>query len=210
MDIKKFKRYEQRALSTVYSEEVGGFHDDLIPEIVKRFLPEFNLDKTARIVDIGCGPGVFMAAVKTEGFDNCVGVTLSQEDVDVCISRGFKCINASMTDLPMPDRSVDFIWCRHALEHSPYPIFTLYEFERVLRTGGSIFIEVPAPDNERRHMHEFNANHYSILGECMWQALFEKAGLKATNVWHYSIDIPFPVDNKIYNERSYMFRIIKL
>jgi len=207
MDAKKFKRYEQRALRTVYSEEVGGFHDQIIPEIVNRFLPEFNLANSARIIDIGCGPGVFMSTVKDLGFNNCVGVTLSPEDVRACIDRGFKCIEASMTDLPMPDRSVDFIWCRHALEHSPYPIFTLYEFERILRPGGSAFIEVPAPDNERRHMHEFNPNHYSILGERMWMALFEKAGLRATNLWNYNIDLP--LDNTVYNERSYMFSVVK-
>jgi hypothetical protein len=83
----------------------------------------------------------------------------------------------------------------------------LYEFERVLSKSGQIFIEVPAPDNERTYMHEFNPNHYSILGERMWQGLFDKTKLTPTNFWKYNIDLP--LDNKIVTEHSYMFALKK-
>lgn len=208
MNTDKFLDYEQRALSTVYSELEGGFHDELIPQIVKRFLPEFKLDSQAKILDIGCGPGVFISAAKAMGFDNVVGVTLSQEDVEACHKNGYQAINASMTDLPVADGSIDLIWCRHALEHSPYPIFTLYEFHRVLAPGGQIFIEVPAPNNERAYIHEFNPNHYSIMGERMWLALFGKAELECFAMWNYDIDLP--LDNRFYNEKSLMFAVKKL
>ena len=205
MDYKKFKSFEKRALDTVYSERSGGFHDDIIPDITQRFLLEFNLDQQCKILDIGCGPGIFIKSAQSLGYNNVTGVTLSTEDVDACISQGFDVIYASMTDLPIADASIDFIWCRHALEHSPYPLFTLFEFHRVLKPNGQVFIEVPAPGNERAYIHEFNPNHYSILGDRMWQGLFIKANFELCQDWVYDVDLPLA--HKIVKEKSFMFAL---
>lgn len=212
MDYKKFQEFERRALATVYQEEPGGFHDDLIPQLAQRFLPEFGLHPATRILDIGSGPGVFCRAARDMGYTNITAVTLSPEDAGACRAQGFAVIEASMTDLPLPDQSVDFIWCRHALEHSPYPLFTLWEWHRVLVPGGQAWVEVPAPDNERAYIHEFNPNHYSILGERMWQALIERAGFAMRAFWRYDIDLPFdagPYAGRVVRECSLMFGINK-
>lgn len=207
MDYTKFQDFEQRALSTVYAEVAGGFHDDLIPNLARHFMDKLAVPLASKILDIGCGPGVYIRAARDLGYTDVTGVTLSEDDAKVCTTNGFQTVLASMTDLPQTDSSVDFIWCRHALEHSPYPLFTLYEFHRVLRDHAQVFIEVPAPDNERAHMHEFNPNHYSILGDKMWQALFAKSGFDCQGVWYYDIDLP--LDHRIYNERSYMYALKK-
>ena len=44
MNYEKFKAFEKTALDTGYREQSGGFHDDIIPDIVQRFLSEFDLD----------------------------------------------------------------------------------------------------------------------------------------------------------------------
>lgn len=205
MDYKKFQTFEKRALDTVYSEGSGGFHDDLIPETTQRFLSTFNLDSQCKILDIGCGPGVFIKTAQSLGYMNVTGITLSTQDVNACAAQGFDVIHANMSDLPMADASVDFIWCRHALEHSPYPLFTLFEFYRVLKPTGQVFIEVPAPDNERAYMHEFNCNHYSILGSRMWQSLFDKAQFDTVDHWVHGIDVQF--DHNTVNEKSFIFAL---
>jgi ubiquinone/menaquinone biosynthesis C-methylase UbiE len=207
MNSKKFKEFEKQALKTVYSESEGGYHDEIIPQIVERFLPEFQLDPNDTILDIGCGPGVFMESIMRLGYKNCTGVTLSKQDLQACRRKGLVAIKASMTDLPVKDHSIDFIWCRHALEHSPYPLFTLFEFNRVLKPKGQVFIEVPSPDNQRTYMHEFNPNHYSILGSTMWMGLFDKSGFVPFGFWNYDIDLP--LDQGIVNEKSFMFAIRK-
>ena len=87
-------------------------------------------------------------------------------------------------------RSVDFIFLRHTLEHSPYPIFTLMEYNRVLKQGGKIYIEVPAPDCERRH--EYNLNHYSIFGANQLAALLLRAGFNVDLFNELKFDIQVP------------------
>lgn len=207
MDYNKFQQYQQRALSTVYEEGRDSFHNDLIPVLATTYLAKFGIDKTARILDIGCGPGQFLQTAQTLGYTNTMGVTLSPEDLQACQDQNFDTLSADMSDLPLEDATVDFIWCRHALEHSPYPLFTLFEFARVLKPGCKIYIEVPAPDNERVMLGEYNPNHYSILGENMWTALFMKAGFEILSTEGYSVDIDQL--GRTWKEKSYIFGIKK-
>ena len=203
MNYEKFLEYERRAYSTVYAEGESTYHDDIIIEFAKRFLPEMAIDKKALVLDIGCGPGTFLQAARDIGYKNTIGVTLSDLDVEMCKKKNFTTIKSSMSDLDIEDNTADLIWCRHALEHSPYPLFTLYEFHRVLKKDAHVWIEVPSPNNQRAFMHEFNPNHYSLLGERMWQGLFEKAGFELLNNYDYNIDVEVPAGK--VNEKSYIF-----
>ena len=99
-------------------------------------------------------------------------------DVKLCEDKGHTIKRYDLSFIPQKDgyhdESVDFLFLRHALEHSPYPIFSLMEYNRILKQGGRIYIEVPAPDCDR--MHEFNLNHYSILGQNQLAALLTRTG----------------------------------
>ena len=203
MNIKKFREYEKRAYSTVYSEGEHTYHDNIIAELAERFLAEMKIPKKALILDIGCGPGTFMHAVKNMGWKNTIGVTLSKQDLEHCKTKKFTTLESSMSDLDIEDNTADLIWCRHALEHSPYPLFTLYEFHRVLKEDAHLWIEVPCPDNQRAFMHEFNPNHYSIMGQRMWKGLFEKAGFNLKNNYIYNLDVKVPAGK--VTEKSYIF-----
>jgi SAM-dependent methyltransferase len=197
----KFQHYTELALKSVYSEPEGGFHSELIPEMVKQFFLPENVPVTAYVLDIGCGQGLFMDILKDKGYCNLIGVTLSEDDLLACGNKWHSCLKSDMSDLPVPSHVVDYIWCRHALEHSPYPLFTLYEFNRVLRLGGKMYVEVPAPNCARRH--EYNPNHYSIFAVDMWIALMVRAGFTVTQTNTISFELqspsgPIPETNLIF------------
>jgi hypothetical protein len=50
------------------------------------------------------------------------------------------------------------------------------EYNRLLKQGSKIYIEVPAPDGERQH--EWNLNHYSIFGHQQLAALLNRCGFR--------------------------------
>ena len=207
MQADKFNFYKQLALNTVYSEpEEGNFHSQLIPQMVNHYVPLMNLDKNARILDIGCGQGLFMQEMEKLGYDDCTGITLSKDDADACRQKMFDVHQCDFSDLGfMSNDTVDMIWCRHALEHSPYPLFTLYEFNRVLKKGGKVYVEVPAPDCQRGH--EFNDNHYSVMGLNMWVALFNRTWLQPELVDKF--DFKLQVDGKDIPENYLIFILEK-
>jgi SAM-dependent methyltransferase len=181
LDLVKLRMYNEWLYTAhVHAEGDSPMHETLTKQIVTGFIDPLNIPKDAAILDLGCGPGYFLDNMKERGYTNMVGVTLSPEDQALCESKGHVVKGYDLSFLPQVDgyydESVDFIFLRHALEHSPYPIFSLMEYNRVLKQGGKIYIEVPAPDCERKH--EYNLNHYSIMGATQLAALIVRAGFE--------------------------------
>jgi len=179
LDLIKLKFYNEW-LYTAHVHEEGNsqMHAALTKQVVETYIDPMELPKDAHILDLGCGPGYFLDAMKERGYTNVTGVTLSPGDQQTCKDKGHNIKGYDLSFLPQRqgyyDESVDFIFLRHALEHSPYPIFSLMEYNRVLKQGAKIYIEVPAPDCDRKH--EFNLNHYSIMGSTQLGALLTRCG----------------------------------
>ena len=98
-----------------------------------------------RVLDLGCGAGRFVAALRDAGADP-VGVELA----DGALERARRNVPGAdfrpMTDaIPLEDSSVDLVWCSEVLEHVPDTAGLLSEVRRVLKTGGRLLATTPAP-----------------------------------------------------------------
>lgn len=194
LDLIKLKFYNEWLYTAhIYEEGESGFHQQLTKQVVETYIDPLNLKKDAHILDLGCGPGYFLDMMKEREFTNVTGVTLSPGDIKICESKGHRVKPYDLSFLPQKDgyydESVDFIFLRHALEHSPYPIFSLMEYNRILTQGGKIYIEVPAPDCDRKH--ETNLNHYSIFGATQLAALIDRTGfaINAFNTLEFDLAV---------------------
>jgi len=181
LDLVKLKFYNEWLYTAhIYDEGPSPLHEKLTKEVVKTYIDPLNLRKDAAILDMGCGPGYFLDEMKERGYTNCIGIGLSPGDNKTAREKGHTVKEYDMTFLPQQDgfydESADFIFLRHALEHSPYPIFTLMEYNRLLKQFAKMYIEVPAPGCDRNF--EFIPNHYSIFGEKQLVALLERTGFK--------------------------------
>lgn len=206
-DAQKFERYYKYVLSQVYDEGESPFHKNLTHRVVQDVILPMNLPKTASILDVGCGPGYFLDEMAAAGYLNTVGITYSQEDLDACNKRGHNVAPMDISFLGYADETLDFIFSRHSLEHSPFPYITLIEYNRVLKTGGLMYVEVPAPDAERGH--EYNLNHYSIMGVRQWHALFLRAGFDLLKNNDFTVDLTNTETGKKFSETYYMFVLRK-
>ena len=195
LDLVKLKFYNEWLYTAhIYDEGDSPFHKQLTTQVVTDYIDPLNLPKNAKILDLGCGPGYFLDEMKQRGYTDVTGVTLSPGDVKLCEDKGHTIKRYDLSFIPQKDgyydESVDFIFLRHALEHSPYPIFSLMEYNRILKQGGRIYIEVPAPDCDR--MHEFNLNHYSILGQNQLAALLTRTGFNIEKFNNLEFDLSVP------------------
>jgi SAM-dependent methyltransferase len=192
LDLVKLKLYNEWLYTAhIYDEGNSPMHENLTKEVVLKYIDPLEIPKNAKILDLGCGPGYFLDEMKSRGYTDLVGVTLSPGDIKLCEDKGHNIKKYDLSFLPQKDgyydESVDFIFCRHALEHSPYPIFTLMEYNRILKQGAKMYIEVPAPDCDR--MHEWNLNHYSILGQNQLAALLVRCGFNIDAFNNLEFDI---------------------
>lgn len=190
----------------IYDEGESNFHKNITSHVVKKYFDPLNLNKQSRILDLGCGPGYFLDEIKERNYTNYLGITLSEGDIKICKDKQHPVESYDLSFLSHKngfyDESVDFIFLRHALEHSPFPIITLMEYNRVLTHGGKIYIEVPCPDCERKH--EFNPNHYSILGQNQLLALLLRTGfsIDVFDTIEFNLNVGNDTD-KTFKERYY-------
>lgn len=198
----KLKFYYDHVLGTVYEEGPSPFHESVTKDIIEKFIDPQNVPKDARIIDLGCGPGYFLDQMRDRGYTNLLGLTLSPADSTTVANKGHAVERRDMNFLTEKDYSVDMLFCRHALEHSPFPYITLLEYNRVLKPNGLLYVEVPAPDCERAH--ENNKNHFSVLGIKMWLSLFDRTGF--TGTWNeVGYDYRDTVTDLTVHEKFYVF-----
>jgi cyclopropane fatty-acyl-phospholipid synthase-like methyltransferase len=215
LDLVKLKLYNEWLYTAhIYDEGASPMHESLTKEIITKYIDPLNLAKDAKILDLGCGPGYFLDGMKERGYTDTVGVTLSPGDIKICEDKGHTIKKYDLSFLPQRDgyfdESVDFIFLRHALEHSPYPIFSIVEYNRILKQGAKMYIEVPAPDCERKH--EYNLNHYSILGSNQLVALLTRCGFNIDEFNNLEFDIQGKNENGedfIAKEKFYCVMVTK-
>jgi SAM-dependent methyltransferase len=202
LDLLKLKFYNEWLYTAhIYDEGDSQMHETLTAQVITKYIDPLNLPKNAKILDLGCGPGYFLDGMKERGYTDVTGVTLSPGDIKICEDKGHTIKKYDLSFLPQKDgyydESVDFIFLRHALEHSPYPIFSIMEYNRILKQGAKIYIEVPAPDCDRKH--EWNLNHYSILGQSQLAALLSRCGFDA-DIFN---NLEFTLQGKNNNDEDY-------
>lgn len=198
----KLKFYYETVLTHVRAEGDSAFHAALTRDLVTKFVDPLKLHSQALILDLGCGPGYFLDEMKQRNFANALGVTLSPDDAELCRGKGHNVRHNDMNFLTEQDESVDYIWCRQTLQHSPFPYITLLEWNRVLKPNGRLYIEVPQPDCERQH--ENTLAHYSVLGIKMWLSILARTGFDVS--WHeVSVPISFDQEKTWIEEKVYIF-----
>ena len=169
----QLEEFLERIKGQTYPEPPTEIHKPIIDAMVPQTVELTKLPAGSRVLDVGCGQGGAMELFKRAGMD-VVGVTLNQEDRDVCARLGYDVRLMDQSFLDFPAESFDMLWVRHCLEHSIFPYFTLTGFARLLKPAGWLYVEVPAPDTSCHH--ETNKNHYSVLPKSMWESLFGRVG----------------------------------
>lgn len=114
---KAYKKY----ISTRLGDEYSGIDKEFelyyryFKKNYSRFLPS---DKRSRILDIGCGMGHFLYFLQQEGYENAIGIDLSEENVNFCKAKGINIIKADAFEfLKKNNEYFECIVMNDVLEH---------------------------------------------------------------------------------------------
>ena len=99
--------------------------------------------ENARILDYGCGYGVYLADFLNRGW-RASGVEISANVVSSCQERGLDVRRAPNDGhIPFDSQEFDTVYLMQVFEHLPNPTAFMGELNRILKVGGALYMAVP-------------------------------------------------------------------
>jgi len=141
---KKMSKPEERG------EYSSGYFQDMIRE---RAYEICNNPRVEKIVEIGCGEGLFLEKIaQKKNIDNIVGVDIWQEILGKAKKRlekkgieNIELLKASGDRVPLEDNSFDIVVCINVIYNLPSKekfVSTLKEMVRIVKPGGKIVFDI--------------------------------------------------------------------
>lgn len=184
-ETKSFIKFLELVRSHVYSEPETELHNNVMEKMIPKIINDHGM--RGPLLDVGCGNGGAMQKMQDLGLTNLSGLTLSHDDAEAARAKGFPVDEVDMSFTDYADTQFSWLFVRHALEHSPFPLLTLLEFYRILAHGGHAYIEMPSPKCTR--LLENYDNHYSIMGPRQWTELMKRAGFQIKDMGEISFAV---------------------
>lgn len=115
-----------------------GFHDNAWLSVLG-----LKSSECGKLLDVGCGNGVFLARMRKLGWD-VVGVEPDGQAADIARRQfGLEVFEGTLEQAGFPDRSFEAVSLSHVIEHVYDPAALLRECRRVLKPGGKLVIVTP-------------------------------------------------------------------
>ena len=134
-----FSLYEDphTATGSGTSDEDRERFSDVVGLLARRF------PSHARILDVGCGSGGLLVALRNHGFSRLTGIDPSERCVSHMRGLGLAAARATLDDIPGDLGPFDLVMLSHVLEHLLEPVSALTSLKKLLPQGGSIYLETP-------------------------------------------------------------------
>ena len=170
----EMSKYERVSLTNVEKWRFVDIADNLVP----------YLKDGATLLDIGCGNGGLLCELKTRGFKNLFGVSLSSRCTNNMWSKhSIHGMEANISDLQKFASRFDIITLIGVLEHLPNPMWAIKVVSKLLKKGAAIYIEVPDAGRFASHTtapYQFiSMEHINYFSGESLRNLMARAGLHA-------------------------------
>ena len=145
---------------------------------------KFKIDKSSRILDIGCGPGHNLVHFNSKSLGIEINDYLANfgKKLDLNVMK----INVE-DDWPEIDGKFDLIWCTDFLIHMVSPFRFLFKIKKYLKEDGKLVIQIPQPSIFKTHI---SPEHFYAFNKTSLIYLLEASGYKVTSFSGYIRRLP--------------------
>jgi len=171
--------------------------------------------KAGKILDIGCGRGLFLDVMRRGGWDT-LGTEFNEETASYAIKTyGLKVLPGDIAQHKLLTENIDVININQVLEHLKNPNKVIQESYRLLKKGGMLIISVPdirspqfAISKKKWFLLDlpFHLFHFTEEGLC---ALLSKNKFKVKYIKRFSLEIsPFGWLQTLLNISGIRFNLL--
>ncbi|HRN40933.1 MAG TPA: class I SAM-dependent methyltransferase, partial [Vicingus sp.] len=123
---------------------IGYGADSAITTIrINEVLDEFEqFRKTNKMLDVGCGPGLFLIEAKKRGWE-VYGTEFTDKQLAYLKDKGINTLKGKLTNESFENELFDVIISSEVIEHINNPLEEMQQFHRLLRKGGLVYITTP-------------------------------------------------------------------
>jgi len=98
--------------------------------------------KTNKMLDVGCGPGLFLIEAKKRGWE-VYGTEFTDNQLTYLKNKGINTLKGKLSDDSFENELFDVIISSEVIEHINNPVEEIQQFYRLLRKGGVVYITTP-------------------------------------------------------------------
>lgn len=146
--------------------ETAGPQGYVAGQRIAREISSLTSLKGKKVLDVGCSVGGGIVVFSESGVE-CVGIDLSQDDLNICQQRlkmhklNADVLCADAFQLPFHKEQFDIVICTEVLEHVKDRKTIIREMSRVLKKGGLLYLSFP---NLLSLRNLFSDPHYKLFG----------------------------------------------
>lgn len=135
---------EEEILEYYSNYPIGyGMDSGITRNRINEALDEFeNYRATNKMLDVGCGPGLFLIEAKKRGWE-VYGTEYTEKQVAYLKEKEIVAIKGKLTNQSFKSETFDVIISSEVIEHINNPIEEMQQFYRLLRKGGLVYITTP-------------------------------------------------------------------
>ena len=169
-----------------------------------RCKPILDRKPPGRLLDVGCGTGIFLDAMRRHGWQ-VQGVELNEGAAQYSRDRlGLDVFAGPLEQAHYPDNTFDVVTLWDVLEHLPSPRLALQTFRRILKLDGLLVFRVPnAGSLDARLFGRYWAGwdlprHYYAYDPQSARRLLDQSGFEVLKVSYEGGHAPFVISCQWY------------
>ncbi|WP_404385056.1 class I SAM-dependent methyltransferase [Caenispirillum salinarum] len=117
---------------------------------VRRHLERYG-DRPVRMMELGCGTGLFLEYISDMPTVSVTGIDLSESSVRAARAKGLDARHADLDDVLRTGERFDIVMLSHVLEHVADPLGLARTIISGLKPGGALVFSVPYSPMSREH-----------------------------------------------------------